>query len=953
MKRVHSRPRYRSRLVSMVSRINGRKRGATRQERKKARARLKKMMEELNRRFSRQGTPSSQRGRARTMFVSPGGKKGIVGGFLDATPDPPKMKSRNKRNSWPPSPSIESQVVEQDAESPPLARRAGAPTTAFHRLRLHGKAGVWLSRNAYRRLVIGRERVEQKLKQIGKQVRQLYQRPPKNLRRAAASLLLASGVSARKVPYVLAVAGFYHIGFVPEKHLFASQTALDDVRVVGACLKNQLVAKIGQGKHTFFVGLDTSSRGGSLGAYVISSQDKIGKIEQAFFGFDRPSSGSAQTLADGLLAVVDVLTKAGGIFGGFGSDAPATMVGPLNGVAAHVMAKVGYVRHDTCEFHASARVLAILEKVFPGQMNNPSTTQFWYLAWYILNSDWKLFRGRIVDYLQGDPSPVLLGRFSGNNKKERVDAALVRLGKPDKPMAARWRTMADTMWFVDLYWEALQTAFESERQTGGTNAKPGSSAAMCNQWIKWSGSKKLRALCNVALEFVNDIWWPFEQLIGISDEEFGVAGCNRVHSRPRRVLEQLMLVENRLADMQSLESLPLVVAAFGEERKEEVVHLYRHLYQLTKESILRNSGRYLSGIHALGGLADPDFAPVIFEALSHFLGKRRKPLQTAQGKRLLQCFSDGKLGDAEREVFEQLIDGDCWTSVELLVAKLRESRRGFVAMIKQAPRENHLLWTLWSWRAALSNTQRVEKSFLDFDHQTRGAGNGKSKAAEPAGKGASIVTVESKVLVKSAMNDSVEAVLARRKEPKEQKVVASKEDIVKQVGLDFRRLDFSRHDVERGRAAAQSAQEFYREPRRGISTEIQAVFAALEKDVEGWKGPRLVFADLLRSGERFDISLSTECSADCLLIEKLSKKGRKPDSVICASCKRPFHLKCMASEGVLAAGTTEEDLHGVNFLCGGCGGTIELNKQAVGAPVVVVDARPHSKKARTKKSQPN
>jgi hypothetical protein len=832
-------------------------------------------------------------------------------------------------------------------------RRAGAPTTAFHSGKFRGKAGVWLARKAYHRLLKGRERAESKLKHVEKQVRQLYQRPPKNLRRATASLLLASGVSARKVPYVLAVTGLYHVGVVPEKHLFASQTALDDVRVIGACLKNQLVAKIGQGKRTFFLGIDTSSRGGSLGAYVISSQNEMGKIEHAFYGFDRPSSGSAETLADGLLAVVDVLTKAGGIFGGFGSDAPATMVGSLNGVAAHVMAQVGYVRHDTCEFHASARVLAILEKVFPGQMNVPSTTQFWYLAWYILNSDWKLFRGRIVDYLKGDPSPALLGRFSGNNMKERVDAALEHLGKPDKPMAARWRTMADTMWFVDLYWEALQAAFESERQTGGVNAKPGSVAAMCNQWIKWSGSKKLRALCNVALEFVNDIWWPFEQLIGVDDEDFGVAGCNRVHSRPRRVLEQLMLVEDRLADLQSLDSFSIVLAAFGEERRDEVVRLYRHLYQLTKESILRNSGRYLTGIHALGGLADPDFVPVIFEALSHFLGKRKKPLQTAEGQRLLQCFLDAKLGDAEREVFEQLIEGNCWKSVELLVAKVKESRGGFVAMIKQAPRENHLLWTLRSWRAALSNTQRVEKSFLDFDHQTRGSGNSKSKATEPAGKGASTVTVESKVLVKSVMNDSVETVLAQRKEPKEQKVVASKKDIVKQVGLDFERLDFSGDDVERGRAAAQNAQEFSREPRKGISAEIQAVFAALARDVEGWKGPRLVFADLLRSGERFDISLSTECSADCLLIEKLSKKGRKPDSVICASCKRPFHLKCMASERVLEEGTTQKDLHGINFLCGGCGGTIESNKHAGGAPVVVVDAIPQSKRMKTKKSQPN
>jgi len=258
-----------------------------RMERKKARARMKKMMEELNPRFPGKGTTSSKRGRARTVFMRKGRVRGNVAGVLDATPDPPKTPSRHRRSSWPRAPSRESsQVVEQEVESPPLARRAGAPTTAFHRLRFRGKAGVWLSRSAYRRLVAGRERAEHKSKQIGKQRRRLSQRPPKNLRRATASLLLASGVSARKVPYVLAVTGFYHVGFVPEKHLFASQTALDDVRVIGACLKNQLVAKIGQGKRTFFVGIDTSSRGGSLGAYVISSQDeyvakKVASVPQA------------------------------------------------------------------------------------------------------------------------------------------------------------------------------------------------------------------------------------------------------------------------------------------------------------------------------------------------------------------------------------------------------------------------------------------------------------------------------------------------------------------------------------------------------------------------------------------------------------------------------------------------------------------------------------------------
>jgi hypothetical protein len=128
--------------------------------------------------------------------------------------------------------------------------------------------------------VIGRERAEHKLKQIGKQMRQLYQHPPKNLCHAAASLLLASGVSARKLPYVLAVTGFYHVVFVPEKHLFASQTALDDVRVIGACLKNQLVVQIGQGKRTFFVGIDTSSRGvvGHLGHMLFRHRTRWARL---------------------------------------------------------------------------------------------------------------------------------------------------------------------------------------------------------------------------------------------------------------------------------------------------------------------------------------------------------------------------------------------------------------------------------------------------------------------------------------------------------------------------------------------------------------------------------------------------------------------------------------------------------------------------------------------------
>lgn len=286
--------------------------------------------------------------------------------------------------------------------------------------------------------------------------------------------------------------------------------------------------------------------------------------------------------------------------------------GEMSGVAARIMEKYGLVRFDTCEFHASGRVLAVIDKVFPPQMNIPSVNQFIFLAWYILNSDWALFRGRIIKYLNGRPSDALLDRFEGATCNEKRQHALERLGKPEKPMPARWRTVADTLWFVDLYWEALQVAFEGERFNGGANAKTGSTAAMCAQWIKWSGSKKLRTLVDFVLEYVNDVWWPFEKQIGYENKEYDLKGCNGVYFRTRRVLTQLMIVEHCLKDVASLQSFESTVDAFGEEAREEVRSLYIRTYQLAKESIVRNSGRYLSGIRALAALADPDFVLVLY-----------------------------------------------------------------------------------------------------------------------------------------------------------------------------------------------------------------------------------------------------------------------------------------------------------------------------------------------------
>ena len=426
------------------------------------------------------------------------------------------------------------------------------------------------------------------------------------------------------------------------------------------------------------------------------------------------------------------ITRVGGEFVGFSSDAPATMVGAQGGVGALMMDKAGFVRHDTCEFHASARLLAIIDALWPAQMNVPSVSQFVYLLWYILNDDWELFRGRIVRFLNGPPDAgraALLMRFSGRSDAERLNEALETLKKPEKPNVLRWNTLADIILFAPLYLEALQSALDEERVNAGANAPTGSIPAMCAQGLKWSGSPKLLALVSMAHEFVVDVWQPADKLIALDDTHYdthyGVRGCFKTFSRPSRVLDVLMQIESRLDNVRALASFDGVVNAFGQHQEPEVVRLYKHLYSLSRASVLRNSGRYLSGVHLLGGLADPDFAPVVFEALAHWKKKSgRPPLRTDKGRRLEKALSECMplVQDAAVEFFDTFLGGGNWSEIRKLVGAL-PNVASFVSSITDASEQGAFVArTLRSWRAALSHTQPVEKTFLDWDHQARGDG---------------------------------------------------------------------------------------------------------------------------------------------------------------------------------------------------------------------------------------
>jgi hypothetical protein len=183
----------------------------------------------------------------------------------------------------------------------------------------------------------------------------------------------------------------------------------------------------------------------------------------------------------------------------------------------------------------------------------------------------------------------------------RPEAALHKLKKPEKPIVLRWNTLADCILFTPLYMEALQFALDEERVNAGSNAPSGSIPAMCAQWIKWSGSSKLRALLSMAVEFIVDVWRPADKLIALRDLDYDVHGCFKTFSRPMRVLNLVMQIEARLGDVNSLPSFSVVLEAFGMEQVAEVEKLYKHMYSLARASVLRNSGRYLSGVHLFGG----------------------------------------------------------------------------------------------------------------------------------------------------------------------------------------------------------------------------------------------------------------------------------------------------------------------------------------------------------------
>jgi hypothetical protein len=231
----------------------------------------------------------------------------------------------------------------------------------------------------------------------------------------------------------------------------------------------------------------------------------------------------------------------------------------------------------------------------------------------------------------------------------------------------------------------------------------------------------------MAAEFVN-AWEKHNNNISSEYDDFDLPVHHRVFTRPSRALRMLVGFETLREDahLRSLPTFAIVCEAFAEKGEDVIVVLFKQLYSLALDRVERSAGRYLSGVYLLGGIADPKFCPVIFEALV------KPEHRTKFGLRLEKWISDHPLTGYHKSEFAKLTSPRFLHEM-MVLSKLAEpevclddfeerfiaepdseNRKRLVDAIMIA-KEGSFGFVLRSWRSCFSNTQPVELSFLTLD----------------------------------------------------------------------------------------------------------------------------------------------------------------------------------------------------------------------------------------------
>jgi hypothetical protein len=474
----------------------------------------------------------------------------------------------------------------------------------------------------------------------------------------------------------------------------------------------------------------------------------------------------------------------------------------------------------------------VIENMFPAQMNVVSVTQYGFLAWYLLNSNWGLVRSLMVVQLQkrrvemDDGVAAMLEREPGRDDGESVEETAARLlkssdlNKPDKPNSNRWGTQARMILFVARFSLLLAVVFDEMREYGSAGAaKPASIESMASQWIKWSGSPKLHAMLAMAKEFLRNWQWHDNQ-ISLPGEDLETHCYHKVFSRPQRALSLLMDIERVAESYSNLESYKLMQAAYPGER-EEVNALYVQMYSMALDCVKRNHARYLSGVYAYAGFGDACAASYVWEAFSHLKNHKHKPgVRTPRGKAiehwLREGMANGDVSGAHLSIFNKLTNAqhldDAYKLVKPLLKGVKEpteaERLAFVESIHTA--DNLVAKQLRMWIPALSSTQPVEKTFLDYDNSVSKNGGGKKgKKSAPTGKEPQLDLTTAKVRVAQESGKIDRELLANfnEREKSELKKLQSARHVMQAMKDKLSRLQASPEEVKKAQKKVRVAQD--------------------------------------------------------------------------------------------------------------------------------------------------
>lgn len=834
----------------------------------------------------------------------------------------------NKRSSSDPTDSVSQRLRRSQEE---LKRRVGAPTKPA------GKHGV--SKRRFERLRLRCDSVERELirrkdeiLRLRKEVRALKRSQQNHSRekRAAFHSYLSRVVSARQIPFIVAACSMYLVGEVIHANISSHATILKDVRQVSLCLKEKLRKYICDNKLRYCIGFDSSTRGGKITSVCVSYfREDLGVPFVSFLEF-RSMYGEK---ALDYVALLDATIKdfAGGIFCGIATDNTASMSGARGGVGVLLQQKLErFVRHDTCELHASASVIRVIENVWPSVKSRPSVTQFSFLTWYLFNCDWSLCRGYIVSLLDAEDE-VMLTRIKAHLHKVYPNLELHAaakelkcsgiLRKPEKPSSTRWGTLAATMQYVFKYFDILVCVFHTIREKLGPGGA-GSFSAMCTEWLRWSGSKKLRAHLSFCVDFISNLWVQYDEPIYSKDETWGFPNHFQVCCRPRRALDFLIAAEARRDMFTETASYNEMLVAY-DRNKREVDAFIKNFYEIVCSRIRGNYGRYLTGIYLLCGLGDPYFASHCWQTFLSWKGLKfraetiRKMSPQALRLKTEMESSFSNLDEHHRENLQSLLSKrffeDAWKIVEIVWGKTVSAevvKRFSDKILCESMEGNVAAKFLMNSRIHLSTTQSIEHTFSSYDNQPNRAKAFKTKPSQAGGSAPHVTLASARVSIAHTVHEVTKDITGaqRKKRPR----IESAKDTISAVKRSLSELEFEEEEFQRAKECDTKVQDERKEHRQGLSTEARKFIDYIEDQAAAIPGARKTLTDLLEEGNKIVLSLALHCfgSDACLSKKKLTSKGRPGKTLKCTDCERLYHVKCLISEKLIA---DRQDLNDPKF----------------------------------------